>query len=257
MNSFTRQCIILPLSLFCGVARTHAAELRPLSTDRPDTTESPFSVDAGHWQMEMEIAAWIRDGGKTSEFTLGELNLKYGLNTSTDVQFVLPFFTRITDVGEGFGDIEIRVKHNLWGNDGGSDALAIMPYLKLPTAHGDLGNGDLEGGLIIPYGFDGPAGWSLGVMGELDVASDEDGSGYYALGLFSATASHDLTDSTGAFIEVVGIFTPESGSEHEAYFNAGLTWAWADHMQLDGGVRIGLTDDSADFSPFMGFSRKF
>ncbi len=257
MKSIPSRCFLLPLALVWGTASSIAAELRPLSTDRPDTTESPYSVDAGHWQMEMGIAAWTRDGGKISEFTLGELNLKYGLNASSDVQFVLPFFTRVTDVAEGFGDIEIRVKYNLWGNDEGPDSLAIMPFLKLPTAHGDLGNGDFEGGLIIPYGFDGPAGWSFGVMGEVDLASDEDGSGYHAIGLVSATASHDLTERVGAFWEIVGVFTPESGSEHEAYFNTGVTWAWADHVQLDGGVRIGLTDNSADFSPFVGLSTKF
>jgi hypothetical protein len=257
MKSTSIRCLLLPPALCCVTACSPAAELRPLSTDRPDTTESPYSVDAGHWQMEMEIASWTKDGGKTSELTLGELNLKYGLNTSTDVQFVLPFFTRVTDVAEGFGDIEVRLKYNLWGNDEGSDALAIMPYVKLPTAHGDLGNGDVEGGLIIPYGFDGPGDWSFGVMGEVDLASDEDGAGYHALGLVSATASHDLTQTVGAFLELVGIFTPESGSDHEAYFNAGVTCALADHVQLDGGVRIGLTDNSADFSPFVGFSRKF
>ena len=247
----------LPLALYGGVTCSYAAELRPLSTDRPDTTESPHTVDAGHWQMEMEIAAWTRDGGKTSELSFGELNLKYGLNASSDVQFVLPFFTRVTDTGEGFGDMQVRLKYNLWGNDEGPNALAIMPYVKLPTAHGDLGNGDFEGGLIIPYGFEGPAGWSFGLMAELDLVSDEDGSGYNPLGLVSATASHDLTESVGTFVELVGVFTPESGSEHEAYFNSGITWAWAEHVQVDGGVRVGLTDDSADCSPFVGMSMKF
>jgi hypothetical protein len=257
MKPPTLRSAFVLLVLFSGAARLLAAELRPLSTDRPDTTESPYSLDAGHWQMEMEIAAWTRDGGKTSELSLGELNLKYGLSASSDVQFVLPFFTRVTDVAEGFGDIEIRLKYNLWGNDEGSDALAIMPYVKLPTAHGDLGNGDLEGGLIIPYGFEGPAGWSFAVMGEVDLVSDEDGDGYQAWGLVSATASHDLTERVGSFWEIVGAFTPESGSEHEAYFNTGVTWACADRVQLDGGVRVGLTDNSADLSPFVGMSTKF
>ena len=30
--------------------------MRPLSTDRPDQTESPYSVDAGHVQFEFEVA---------------------------------------------------------------------------------------------------------------------------------------------------------------------------------------------------------
>ncbi len=34
-----------------------------------------------------------------------------------------------------------------------------MPFIKLPTAH-DLGNGEYEGGLIVPFAFEGPAEWS-------------------------------------------------------------------------------------------------
>ncbi len=245
------------LVLLCGICSPLAAELRPLSTDRPDTTESPHTVDAGHFQLEMEIAAWTRDGGDTTELTLGELNAKVGLNDSTDLQLVLPVFTRQWDAGEGIGDIHVRVKHNLWGNDEGSSALAVMPYVKIPTAGDDLGNGDFEGGLIVPFGFDGPDGWSFGVMGEADLAADEDDGGYHLLGLFSVTASHDVTHHTGVFFEIVGIITPEGSDHHEAYFNSGMVWALSETLQIDGGVRVGLTHASADFSPFVGVSTKF
>ena len=234
-----------------------AAELRPFSTDRPDTTESPYSVDAGHFQFETEIGSWTRDGGDWSEFTLGELNAKVGLDDSTDLQVVLPIYTHVRRGAEGFGDVQIRLKRNLWGNDEGSTALALMPYVKLPTADSDLGNGDFEGGLMIPFAFDGPQEWSCGVMGELDVVSDEDSGGYLAEALVSATASHGITENTAAFFEVVGIFTPESGDDQEAYFNSGMTWAISETLQLDGGIRVGLTDASADLSPFLGLSVKF
>jgi hypothetical protein len=214
-------------------------------------------VDAGHFQFESEIAAWTRDGGDFTEYSLGELNAKYGLNASTDLQMVLPFYTHVRDGDEGFGDIQLRLKRNLWGNDEGSTALAVMPYVKLPTARGDLGNDDFEGGLIVPYGFDGPADWSCAVMGELDLASDEDSGGYNLFPLVSATASHDLTECTAVFFEIVGIFSPETSDEHEAYFNFGMTWAVSDTIQLDGGVRVGLTNAATDFSPFLGLSTKF
>ena len=43
----------------------------------------------------------------------------------------------------------------------------------------------------------------------------------------------------------------------EAYFNTGMTWAVSDTWQLDGGVRVGLTRASTDFTPFLGLSTKF
>ena len=227
-----------------------------MSTDRPDTTESPYTVDAGHFQFEMEIAAWAKDG-RERELTLGELNAKIGLDAATDLQVVLPFYTQVRNGGEGFGDIEIRLKRNLWGNDEGSTALAVMPFIKLPTAHGDLGNDEFEGGLIVPLAFEGPAGWSCAVMAEGDIEADEDGSGHHFTAVTSATTSHEVTENTGVFFELVSVLSAESGADWEAYFNTGMTWAVTPTWQVDGGVRLGLTDASTDFTPFLGVSTKF
>jgi hypothetical protein len=35
--------------------------LRELSTDRPDKTERPFTVDAGHFQLEMDLFSYACD----------------------------------------------------------------------------------------------------------------------------------------------------------------------------------------------------
>lgn len=249
----------LPLFLLLTLALAAlcpAAELRPLSTDRPDTTESPFTVDAGHFQFEMEIASWSRDG-RDREFSLGELNAKVGLDASKDLQLVLPLYSHVRDGGEGFGDIEVRLKWNLWGDDGGSTAFAVMPFLKLPTAHGDLGNGQYEGGVILPFAFDGPVGWSFGTQAEIDLAAAEDGHGYHPAFLASFTSSHDLTEKTGIFLELVGILSADPDRNFEAYFNTGMTWALSPVWQLDGGVRVGLTSAATDFTPFVGASTKF
>jgi Putative MetA-pathway of phenol degradation len=243
-------------ALFCGASLSPAAELRALSTDRPDTTESPHTVDAGHFQFEMEIANSTRNG-REREFSLGELNSKIGLGSSTDLQVVTPFYTRVRDEGEGFGDVEIRLKHNAWGNDDGPTALALMPFIKLPTANEDLGNDEFEGGLIVPFGFEGPAGWNCALMVEADFEADDDESGYHFVGLTSATTSRGLTESTGIFLELVSVLSAESSSDWEAYFNTGMTWAMKPTWQLDGGVRVGLTSASADFTPFVGMSTKF
>src|SRR5438093_6841318 len=40
---------------------TPRAFLRELSTDRPDKTESPYTVDAGHFQIEMDLVSYSRD----------------------------------------------------------------------------------------------------------------------------------------------------------------------------------------------------
>lgn len=254
MNS--RSFPFLALAAVGGISNSAGDDLRPLSTDRPDTTESPHTVDAGHFQVEMEIANRSTNGSE-HEFSFAELNAKIGLDRSTDLQAVLPAYTRADAGGEGFGDVEIRLKHNLWGNDGGATALALMPFIKLPTANGRLGNGEFEGGLIVPLGFEGPAGWGCAVMAELDLAADDDGSGYHLAVLTSATTCHSLGANTAVFLELVSILSAESDTDWEAYFNTGVTWCVTPTWQLDGGIRTGLTGAATDFTPFLGASTKF
>jgi hypothetical protein len=256
MNS--KHIIKLPLAIGCGILPAlGSAPLRELSTDRPDTTESAYTVDKGHFQFEMEMAAFTRDGGDWTEYTLGELNAKFGLTDCADLQVVMPFYTHVRDGDEGYGDTEIRLKYNLWGNDGEDTATALMPFVKIPTARGDLGNEEVEGGLIVPLAFSALGDWSCAVMGEVDLASDDDGSGYHLVGLASATASHSITETTAGFLEIVGIFSAETSDDIEAYFNTGMTWGITDTWQLDGGIRVGLTSASTDLTPFVGLSTKF
>lgn len=233
-----------------------AAPLRELSTDRPDTTESPQTVDKGHFQFELEIAN-DEHSGPDRTLNLGELNAKFGLTNSTDLQVVLPLYSRVRGGAEGFGDLEIRVKQNLWGNDGGSTAFGVMPFIKLPTAENDLGNGEVEGGLITVLGFEWPAGWSGAVMAEFDVAADESGEGFHAVFVNSVTTGHSLTENTSFFVELVSVAGAESGADYEAYFNTGLIWAPSSQWQWDAGVRVGLTSASTDFTPFLGVSVRF
>ena len=259
-NILRRSSLLLALAAFPVIPLPSTAPaappLRDLSTDRPDTTESARSVDAGHFQLELEIAAWERDGG-TRTLHLGEFNLKAGLDDSTDLQLVLPRFSRTSGGPEGFGDIELRLKRNLWGNDNGPTALAVMPFVKIPTASHDLGNGKWEGGLLVPFAFSLPAGWESAVMTGIDLAADDTGNGYHAVFVNSITASHGLTESTAFFVELVSVLSAESGADDEAYFNAGLTWAVLPQWQVDGGIRAGLASASTDFTPFLGFSAKF
>src|SRR5687768_12670676 len=68
--------------------------LRELTTDRPDSTESPFTVDAGHVQIEMDFLTYGRtrlDGARTVEWEAAPFNLRWGVSANTELGvFVTP-----------------------------------------------------------------------------------------------------------------------------------------------------------------------
>jgi hypothetical protein len=247
-----------PANLFHPTPREH---LREMSTDRPDVTESPFTVDAGHAQLELTLASWTRDrhtperSGGGEAWAFGEANLKLGLTTRMDFQIVAPLYTHERGGAQGFGDLTFRLKVNFWGNDGGPTAFGVMPFLKLPTAADGLGNDRVEGGLILPFAAELPAGWDFGTMLEVDWLADEAGSGYHADVIASVTFGHSIAGGLSGYLEFVSVLSEES--DWAASFDCGLTYAFTRDIQLDAGINVGLTRAAGDLNPFLGLSIRF
>lgn len=249
-----------------------AALLRALSTDRPDQTESPYTVDAGHFQAEMDFANATFDidrskGGKvrTRMWNFGSVNLKAGLLNNVDIQFVIdPYVAarsedRVSGAVEkasGFGDVQTRLKINLWGNDGGRTALAIMPFVKWPLPESGLRNGRTEGGVIIPLAIELPAGWSTTLMTEFDFVRS-DGGGYDIEFVNSITASHDIAGELGGYLEFFSVVSTAPGADWQGQVDVGFTYAVSDNAVLDFGCNFGVTRAAPDFNPFVGFSIRF
>lgn len=221
-------------------------------------------MDAGHYQIEWEAVSYgtdRNDGVRTNVLT-SSINLKAGLSDNVDLQLVLEPHTRVTtkaagdsNTESGMNDTEMRLKINMWGNDEGDTALAIMPFVRFATHDDDFGDdGKTEGGIIVPLGFTLPGGWESAVMVEVDRVRNEDNDGYITEFLQSITFAHDITENMGGFLEFVNDSRNESDAEAETYFNAGLTYALGPNMQLDTGVNLGLSDAAEDSRIFIGFS---
>src|SRR2546427_10202185 len=70
--------------------------MREMNTDRPDKTESPFTVDAGHFQIEADILNYTYDrynpartDTRAETVSIAPMNLKVGLWKDADLQLLL------------------------------------------------------------------------------------------------------------------------------------------------------------------------
>lgn len=246
---------------------------REMSTDRPDKTESPYTVDAGHYQVEMDLVNYAYDrhnpdhtATRVDSFSLAPINFKVGLLNNVDVQFVVETYNHVREKDlstgtvikrRGFGDVTTRVKWNLWGNDNGDTALALMPWIKLPTNQDGLGNDAVEGGLIVPLAVSLPAGWGMGLMTEVDFLERSTGSGYEAEFINSITFAHDIIGDLGGYVEFFSAVNTESSADWVGTVDLGLTYAVNENVQLDGGVNLGVTRAADDINPFIGVSWRF
>jgi hypothetical protein len=252
---------------------TPTAQLREMNTDRPDKTESPYTLDAGHFQVEMDFLSYTRDrdtrkGADTrvDSYAVAPVNLKAGLLDSVDLQLVLETWnwrkTEDRAAGtvvrqSGFGDVTPRLKINFWGNDGGPTAMGLLPFVKIPTSQDELGNNSVEGGVILPLAVSLPKDFSLGLMTEFDFIRNEDGPGHHPEFVNSVTLGHALFGKVEGYVEFFSQVSAESNTDWIGTFDAGLTWGIAPNTQLDAGINIGLTDSADDLNPFMGLSFRF
>lgn len=252
---------------------TPDALLREMATDRPDKTESAYSVDAGHYQIEMDLLTYTYDrsssGGEqltVKALAIAPINLKVGILNNVDLQIIAESYniqwtndravnssTRVA----GFGDLLLRCKTNLWGNDGGPSALAVMPFVKIPTNQHDLGNSALEGGIIFPFAMDLPADWGFGAQAEMDHLQDSNSSDYHQEFINTVTVSHDIAGKLGGYVELFSNLSTEHGAKWIATFDFGFTYAVTGDIQLDAGMNIGLTSAADDLNPFIGLSMRY
>lgn len=252
---------------------TPRAQLREMNTDRPDKTESPYTVDAGHLQLEMDVLNYSYDRYNTDHsqtrvesVSIAPLNFKLGLLNNVDLQFVAQTYqsVRVHDYSagtvekkRGFGDLVTRAKINFWGNDGGPTAFAMMPFLKLPTNQDGLGNNAVEGGVIFPLAIVCPHGWALGMMTEFDFNRDAAGRNYHTEFVNSITLSRTLLGNLAGYVEWFSSVSTESGSAWLGTFDVGFTYGLTSDIQLDAGISIGITRSAEDLNPFLGISVRF
>jgi hypothetical protein len=246
--------------------------MREMSTDRPDKTESAYTVDAGHFQLEMDVLSYSydRDNGlpgdtRVESVAIAPMNLKVGLCNRADLQMVIEPYTSVrthvratgqVETQRGFGDITLRLKASMWGNDGGRTALALMPFVKLPTNQDDLGNNSVEGGLIVPFAMDLGAGWGMAMMTEVDVVRGDRG-GHNPEFINSITFGRNIVGDLDGYVEFFSSVSTEEDSEWVGTFDMGLTYGLTEDIQLDAGINIGLTRSADDWNPFLGLSWRF
>ncbi len=251
--------------------RTPRELRRPLTTDRPDRTESPYTVDAGVFQAEIDVFTYGMDastGGESgvsgNSFAIMPFNMKAGLLHNVDLQVVVETWAwnqatvnGTTQRQRGLGAVTVRTKVNLWGNDGGRTALAMMPFVAFvadPGASQRLVNL----GVILPLRVELGGGWGLGSMLQFELVRDGAAAPRKVTMIGSASVGRSIAGPLSFFVEVYGgTVLADATSDWEGTGDIGLTLGVGPNVQVDAGVNLGFTRLAEDVYPFLGLTVRF
>ncbi|WP_051349405.1 transporter [Chryseobacterium gregarium] len=238
-------------------------QMREMETDRPDVTESPFTVDAGHFQFETDLVRLIRETSESKQthtLLINQFNLKIGLTGSTAIQIGFQTYGRQEEkepasgsktTQDGYGDMNIRIKQNLIGNDHGNFVLALLPYVKFPTSKYE-DDSRFEGGLIVPMLYKFPGEWKLGFQVEADRLKDKDQHAMHTEFLQSLTVSHPLLKDIEGIAETYYTYDFKA-HQFSNFINAAVQMEVAKDFKLDAGLNYGI-QHTAEKHYFIGAS---
>ncbi len=244
-------------------------QMRSFSTDRPTKSNVPYTVDAGHFQYETDLVNFTHQvSGSTHINTLLVPNptFKVGVTNNADLEVNVPFAGVHTyDTAAiasstlwGIGDTFLRSKINLWGNDGGDTAAAIIPYIKAPSAPIGIGNGATEGGLIGPVAFSLPNSFTLLLVPEVDVLKDSLNAGYHGNYVFDVNLSREVIKNVTAYAELWSDYNADPTAKATLVsFDTAISWVFLPNVQIDVGMNIGLTSSTPAFQVYTGLSQRF
>lgn len=227
-------------------------------------SESPTTVEPGKWLMEADLYSvaydrhtYQRDGVHYRSTYVASWLLSMGVAPNVDVQCGLDTWREErasgdgwSELGRGAGDAWLRAKWNFAGDEENGPAWALLPYVKLPVAARDIGNGHAEPGCALVYGR--PLQSDRWCNGTLGVDWLDDGSGGRSLGYYGSLAvTWPCGRNCSAYAEAVGWVNAEATHEWAGELGLGLTREVGRGIVLDLAVYVGVTRAAPDVTPVL------
>jgi hypothetical protein len=247
-------------------------EMRKFTPDRPAKGYSVRTIDAGHIELETDFVSYTYSrylGITTHSFEAFDPNLKIGITNWADfeiqfngLQSQQSFDSAIGASlahGAGFGDIFLRTKINLLGNDSGPVGLAIIPYVKVPSSEPVISNGAVESGLIAPLALRLPLDYIVTLMAEVDELKNADDGRRYTNFVNLIGVSHPLpgVEGANAMIELYSSAGTDPASPQIYTFDAAMNFRLDQHTILDVGLNLGLNKAAPKAQIYSGISVRF
>ena len=250
---------------------TPADQMRPFNTDRPTKSNVPYTVDAGHFQYEGDLFIYSFNNTSTPDtdvtsWTVANPTFKLGLLNNVDFEVNFSAYNSIrattrssgsSSWSNGFGDTFTRFKVNLFGNDSGKAALALIPYAKWPTAPIGVGDGFIEGGLIAPLALSLPGGFTAILMGEFDYQKNPYDNGYHANFPALINVNRQIADGLTAYAEIYADWTTRQDLNNIYTADFALAWSPLPNFQVDIGINVGLVPAAVPYQIYAGIAQRF
>lgn len=255
---------LLTLTIISATAL--ATPLRPIPVDRPSKSDNPITLNKSNFMIETSFFDYTRNKSNSNESesfnALTSSTFKFGLTNNQELQILIDSYkysrqntNSELDEKDGLGDVTLRIKHNIFGNNGSKYALTIIPFLKIPTNQNELGNDHHEGGITIPLNINLAKNYSLTLQS--GISSVKENSNRAAAYTNIATLSKSFTSKISAFTEIFFYKSDLTNSKWQNTLDLGISYAINENFVLDMAVNFGVSEYADDINILSGMAYRF
>jgi hypothetical protein len=208
--------------------------------------------------MDGVTVGFDQPSGDRTKFTalgLASTILSAGITNSVDLQVGATLYLREKyQIGgernsrSGLGDLLFRVKWTFWRDANYGAALAVLPFVKVPSDSGGAGNDAVEGGVIFPWAMAIPGGATAGAMLRWDMVRNDADNGYDALWRLTSYVRRDITSSIAVYGEGSLAAASTGASDWEGTIGVGGLLQVTNVLQLDYELQRGVNRRAADWT---------
>jgi Putative MetA-pathway of phenol degradation len=249
---------------------TPSDKMRDFNPDRPSVTNGPYTVDPGHWLVEVGLFEYTRDrynseGIRLDSFALGDTNIRLGLTSFAEIDVLFAAYTYVLTTDKntgaeqrqgGFSDLTLRSKINIFGDDGGPFAIGLIPSVTFPSGADGIGARGFSGGIGFPVQIALPADFQLTIESIIQTIHQPGGGSHFDYPN-SVSLGHPITKKLSTYFEFATDTSTVAHSRWIGTIDTALVYQPVDNWQLDAGVNLGVTKAANDLFTFVGVAWRY
>lgn len=243
-----KQILILTLFLYANIAFSQEVKQIELIGDRPDQTESAFTIPKGYFQFE-DGFLFENETNETQNISFSSMLLRYGLFDNFELRFATEYnktkSNRFTDIS-GFSPLTIGGKIHVNKEKGWIPQIAFLAHINIAqTGEKEFMQDFHSTQMALTFNHTINEMWSVGYSLGVEFPSDIN----YSIGTYTVVSGFAIREKIGAFVEAYGDFSQYMYADNN--LNGGVTFLVLPNLQLDIAGGFGLSQNS--YKNYFGF----
>lgn len=246
----SRYFLILSVLFSATETELRGQGLSPILTDRPDQTETPFTVPKNRFQMETGFLL-EQTNSETKSFLHPSILFKFGLSNNFELGLITEFATIRTnsDNVSGLSPVTLRFKENIAQEHGLIPATSFIGYLSVPY----FASKNFQATYFAPaFRFTLQHTLSPRLSLGYNLGAQWDGETAEPTFIYTLTTGYSITNKIGTFVELYGFAPQKSKADHRV--DGGFNYLVCENMLFDISAGLGISNNVPEYFLGTGFS---